>query len=44
VIRGKRRVNIGAFVAAYEHAAGGVKDFTEAAGRRRQFATDLQQA
>jgi hypothetical protein len=44
VIRGKRRVNIGAFVAAVDMQPAGVKDFTEAARRRRQFATDLQQA
>ena len=44
VIRGKRRVNIGAFVAALEHVAGDVTDFTEAAGRRLHLAADLQQA
>jgi hypothetical protein len=44
VIRGKRRVNIGAFRRGRKHTAGDVKDFTEAPGRRRQFAADLQQA
>jgi hypothetical protein len=43
VIRGKRRVNIGAFVAARKRDRD-VKDFTEAASRRLQFAADLQQA